>query len=230
MKHRVWLKFAVLLILVLLLGLFFGTDAKEFFTLAYLKAQKESFILFYEDNRFLTFGIFIGLYISMTALSLPGATVLTLAGGAIFGVAAGTVLVSISSSVGATLAFLASRYLLRDLVETKFGERLKAINEGVKKEGAFYLFTLRLVPVFPFFVINLVMGVTSIRTMVFFLVSQLGMLPGTIVYVNAGTQLGKIESLKDVLSIELIASFVLLGIFPLIAKKLLAVVKNSSKG
>jgi pyruvate/2-oxoglutarate dehydrogenase complex dihydrolipoamide dehydrogenase (E3) component/uncharacterized membrane protein YdjX (TVP38/TMEM64 family) len=159
-------------------------------------------------------------YVAVTAVSLPGATVLTLVGGAIFGLLWGTVLVSFASSIGATLAFLASRFVLRDWVQQRFGERLRAINAGIEREGGFYLFTLRLVPVFPFFVINLLMGLTAIRTRTFYWVSQAGMLLGTIVYVNAGTQLGKITSLSGILSPALIGSFVLLGIFPLIAKKL----------
>jgi pyruvate/2-oxoglutarate dehydrogenase complex dihydrolipoamide dehydrogenase (E3) component/uncharacterized membrane protein YdjX (TVP38/TMEM64 family) len=159
-------------------------------------------------------------YVAVTAVSLPGAAVMTLAGGAVFGLVWGTVLVSFASSLGATFAFLASRFVLRDWVEQRFGERLRAINAGIEREGGFYLFTLRLVPVFPFFVINLLMGLTAIRTRTFYWVSQTGMLLGTIVYVNAGTQLGKITSLSGILSPALIGSFVLLGIFPLIAKKL----------
>ncbi len=130
----------------------------------------------------------------------------------------GTVIVSFASTIGATLAFLAARFLFRDSVENRFGDRLNAVNEGMKKDGAFYLFTLRLIPVFPFFMINLLMGLTAIKTRTFFWVSQLGMLAGTIVYVNAGTQLGKITSLSDILSPGLVFSFVLLGLFPLLAK------------
>jgi len=159
-------------------------------------------------------------YVAVTALSLPGAAVMTLAGGAIFGLLWGTVLVSFASTIGATLAFLASRFVLRDWVEQRFGERLRTINAGIEREGGFYLFTLRLVPVFPFFLINLLMGLTTIRTRTFYWVSQAGMLLGTIVYVNAGTQLGKITSLSGILSPALVGSFVLLGIFPLIAKKI----------
>jgi len=159
-------------------------------------------------------------YVAVTAVSLPGAAVMTLAGGAVFGLLWGTVLVSFASSIGATLAFLASRFVLRDWVQQRFGERLRAIDAGIEREGGFYLFTLRLVPVFPFFVINLLMGLTAIRTRTFYWVSQAGMLLGTMVYVNAGTQLAKIESLSGILSPALLGSFVLLGIFPLFAKKL----------
>ncbi len=165
-------------------------------------------------------------YIVVTALSLPGAAVMSLAGGALFGLWIGVLVVSFASSIGATLAFLVSRFLFKGWVQEKFGDKLQTINEGIKREGAFYLFTLRLVPVFPFFVINLAMGLTPIKTAVFYGVSQLGMLPGTFVYLNAGTQLGKIESAQGILSPGLILSFVLLGIFPLIAKRLVSAVKN----
>lgn len=144
---------------------------------------------------------------------------MTLAAGAIFGLLAGTIIVSFASTIGATIAFLASRYLFRDLVQNRFQDKLRVINDGVEKDGAFYLFTLRLVPVFPFFVINLLMGLTPIRTATYAFVSQAGMLAATIVYVNAGTQLGKIEEAGDILSPALLASFVILGLFPLIAKK-----------
>ncbi|HVO71122.1 MAG TPA: FAD-dependent oxidoreductase, partial [Aggregatilineaceae bacterium] len=160
------------------------------------------------------------LYVAVTGLSLPGAAIMTLAAGAVFGLLWGTLIVSFASSIGATLAFLASRFLFRDVVQSRFGERLRAINAGVQREGAFYLFTLRLVPVFPFFVINLVMGLTPIKTRTFYWVSQAGMLLGTLVYVNAGTELARIHSVKEILSPSLLISFALLGIFPLIAKRI----------
>jgi pyruvate/2-oxoglutarate dehydrogenase complex dihydrolipoamide dehydrogenase (E3) component/uncharacterized membrane protein YdjX (TVP38/TMEM64 family) len=170
--------------------------------------------------------IYFAIYIAVTALSLPGATVMTLAGGAFFGLLWGTVLVSFASTVGATLAFLIARLLFRDAVQNRFGSSLRAVNAGVARDGAFYLFTLRLVPLFPFFVINLLMALTPIRTLVFFLVSQLGMFPATVVYVNAGTHLGKLDSLAGILSPGLVVSFTLLGLFPLIAKKLVDVIKS----
>ncbi|MGH9577706.1 MAG: VTT domain-containing protein, partial [Terriglobales bacterium] len=179
----------------------------------------------YRANPPQTVAAFFLIYVAATGLSLPGAIILTLAAGAIFGLLWGTVFVSFASSIGATLAFLASRFLLRHSVQAKFGDKLKAINTGIDKDGAFYLFTLRLVPAFPFFVINLVMGLTSIKTRTFYWVSQLGMLAGTIVYVNAGTQIAQIESAAGILSPALIASFTLLGIFPLIAKKIVAMIK-----
>jgi pyruvate/2-oxoglutarate dehydrogenase complex dihydrolipoamide dehydrogenase (E3) component/uncharacterized membrane protein YdjX (TVP38/TMEM64 family) len=160
----------------------------------------------------------MGLYIAVTALSLPGAAVMTLAGGALFGLWAGLLAVSFASTIGATLAFLAARFLLRGYVQNRFGDRLKRINEGIEKDGLFYLLTLRLVPVFPFFVINLAMALTPIRTGAFYGISQLGMLPGTLVYVNAGTQLGQVETIGGILSPGLILSFALLGLFPWIAR------------
>ncbi|MEX1303389.1 MAG: TVP38/TMEM64 family protein, partial [Desulfotignum sp.] len=169
-------------------------------------------------------------YITVTALSLPGAAVMTLAGGALFGLVTGTVVISFASTIGATLAFLVSRFLLKNWVQNRFKDKLHAINRGIERDGAFYLFTLRLVPVFPFFIINLVMGLTPIRTIRFYLVSQLGMLPGTLVYVNAGTQLAQIDSLKDIVSPGLLLSFALLGMFPLLAKKGVALINRKKKG
>lgn len=212
--------------LIILVSLFFILDMGQYFTLENLKSHQEAFREYYEQNKVVTLLSYFLIYVVMAALSLPGAAVITLAGGALFGLVAGSVVVSFASSIGAALAFLVSRFILRDSVQSKFGEKLSTINHGIEKDGAFYLLTLRLVPVFPFFVINLVLGLTPIRTLVFYLVSQVGMLPGTIVYVNAGTQLAKIESLRDILSPALIFSFILLGIFPLIAKALLAFVKK----
>jgi pyruvate/2-oxoglutarate dehydrogenase complex dihydrolipoamide dehydrogenase (E3) component/uncharacterized membrane protein YdjX (TVP38/TMEM64 family) len=206
---------------------FYAYDLGQYLTLEYLKSQKQAFSDYYTANRLLTPAIYMAIYIVVTALSLPGAAVMTLAGGALFGFWTGTIIVSFASSIGATLAFLVSRFLLRDYVQKKFGDKLTSINRGVEKDGSFYLFTLRLVPIFPFFVINLVMGLTPIKTIPFYVVSQLGMLAGTLVYINAGTQLGKIESLKGILSPELIFSFALLGVFPFIAKKAVNLVKEN---
>jgi dihydrolipoamide dehydrogenase len=192
---------------------------QKYLSLDYLKAQQGAFQAFYQEHRAATLGVYFLIYVVVTALSLPGATVLTLAGGALFGLATGLVTVSFASTIGATLAFLAARFVLRDTVEAKFGDRLKALNEGIRREGAFYLFTLRLVPLFPFFVINLVMGLTPMRVPTFYWVSQVGMLAGTFVYVNAGTQLAQIDSLSGILSPRLLASFALLGVFPLLARK-----------
>lgn len=204
---------------------FFWFDLDQLLTLEGLKAGLVQFEDWRAAKPILIGGAFLLLYIVVTALSLPGAAVMTLAAGALFGVVWGTIIVSFASSIGATLAFLVSRYLLRDTVQHRFGERLKPLNDGIHKEGAFYLFTLRLVPVFPFFLINLLMGLTPIRAATFYWVSQVGMLAGTLVYVNAGTQLAQLDSLSGILSPTLLASFALLGLFPLIAKKLLAVIK-----
>ncbi|MDP5052467.1 MAG: FAD-dependent oxidoreductase, partial [Congregibacter sp.] len=170
--------------------------------------------------------IFFGLYVAVTGLSLPGAAIMTLAGGAIFGFWTALLLVSFASSVGATLAFLVSRSLLRDWVQTRFARQLKALNAGFSRDGAFYLFSLRLVPVFPFFVINLISGLLPISTGRFYWVSQLGMLPATAVFVNAGTQLGQLESPAGILSPALLGSFVLLGVFPFIARSVLGRIKS----
>lgn len=216
----------ILAVLIALVALFFIFDLKQYLTLEYIKSQQQAFAAYYNENTILTIAIYFVIYVITTALSLPGAAVLTLVGGALFGLVTGTIVVSFASTLGATLAFLVSRFLLGDYVQSKFSDKLKVINEGIEKEGEFYLFTLRLVPLFPFFLINLVMGLTPIRTFKFFIVSQLGMLPGTVVYVFAGTQLAQIDSLKGILSPGLIGAFVLLGIFPLLAKKTLELIKR----
>jgi pyruvate/2-oxoglutarate dehydrogenase complex dihydrolipoamide dehydrogenase (E3) component/uncharacterized membrane protein YdjX (TVP38/TMEM64 family) len=221
-----WKKFLVIVAIAVLFALFFAFDLQRYLTLTELKARQEAFQQFYVANRLLTLGLYFALYVVVTALSLPGAAVMTLAGGALFGFLPALIVVSFASSIGATLAFLVSRFLLRDWVQERFRDRLKALNAGIEREGAFYLFTLRLVPVFPFFVINLVMGLTPMRTLTFYWVSQVGMLVGTAVYVNAGTQLGQIESLSGILSPGLLFSFILLGIFPLIARKGVVIMKN----
>lgn len=215
-------KILLVVLLVALVILFFVFDLQHRFTLAHLKLQQEAFARYYAAHTFRTLAYYFVIYLVVTALSLPGAAVMTLAGGALFGLFTGTLVVSFASSLGATGAFLVSRFLLRDGVQRKFGEKLSTINRGVARDGAFYLFTLRLVPLFPFFVINLAMGLTPIRARTFYLVSQVGMLPGTLVYVNAGTQLARIESLKAILSPSLLFAFVLLGVFPLVARRLIA--------
>jgi len=220
----------VLLLIAALAGTFFYFDLGHYLTLETLKAQQASIENYRLNNHKLAIAVYMLIYIAVTGLSLPGAAILTLAGGAVFGVFWGTLIVSFASTIGATLAFLAARFLFRDAVHAKFAERLKAIDEGVEKEGAFYLFTLRLVPVFPFFMINLLMGLTNMRVAVFYLVSQIGMLAGTAVYVNAGTQLAKIDSLAGILSPELLGSFVLLGFFPLITKKIVTAIGAKKNG
>ena len=219
-KKKIYGKIALLLIAAVLVLLFFVVDGQQYLSLASLKSGRQALLEFYGEHQVLTIAGYMLLYILVTALSLPGAVIMTLGGGALFGLGLGFLLVSFASTIGATLAFLASRFLLRDAVQSRFGEKLAAVNKGIAQDGAFYLFSLRLVPAFPFFIINLVMGLTSIRTSVFYLVSQVGMIPGTLVYVNAGTQLGRIESAGGIASPGLLVSFALLGIFPLLAKKL----------
>lgn len=215
---------------IILVVLFFVYDLGQFLSLAYLKTRQAWLVDIYAHHTLLTIGVYMLIYVAVTALSLPGAAVMTLAGGALFGLLTGTVVISFASTIGATLAFLVSRFLLKDWVQKRFRAKLHVINQGIEKEGAFYLFTLRLVPVFPFFIINLVMGLTPISTRRFYLVSQLGMLPGTLVYINAGTQLARINSLKEILSPGLLLSFALLGIFPLLTKKGVAIINRKRKG
>ena len=209
----------------LLIYIFKHYGLSEYLTLGYIKQNQAMLQVYYSENKILSLSIFFIIYVVSTALSLPGATVLTLAAGALFGLVTGTLIVSFASTIGATLAFLSSRFLLRGYVEKKFKKYIDPINQGIEKDGAFYLFTLRLIPIFPFFVINLVMGITKINTLKYFIVSQIGMLAGTIVYVNAGLQLGNIDSLSGILSFKLMGSFALLGIFPLIAKKIVNLIK-----
>jgi pyruvate/2-oxoglutarate dehydrogenase complex dihydrolipoamide dehydrogenase (E3) component/uncharacterized membrane protein YdjX (TVP38/TMEM64 family) len=204
---------------------FFALGGHRYLTFENVKAQQAAIQAVYEAHPWQTAVGFFALYVTVTGLSLPGAALMTLVAGAIFGIVWGTVLVSFASTLGATLALLASRFVLRDWVQERFGHSLRTLNEGIEREGAFYLFTLRLIPAIPFFVINLVMGLTPMGAARFYWVSQLGMLAGTIVYVNAGTQLAAIESPRGILSPALIGAFVLLGIFPLIAKKVVDAVK-----
>jgi pyruvate/2-oxoglutarate dehydrogenase complex dihydrolipoamide dehydrogenase (E3) component/uncharacterized membrane protein YdjX (TVP38/TMEM64 family) len=216
-------KVLTILILIGLIAAYFIFDLGRYLTLDYFKSQLSVISEQFATNPVRTVAIYMAIYIVAAPFGL--ATVLTLGAGAVFGLLWGTIIVSFASTLAATFAFLVSRFLLRDAVQSKFGDALKTINEGVEKEGGFYLFTMRLFPGFPFFVINLVMGLTRMKTWTFFWVSQIGMLLGTIVYVNAGTELGKLTSLKGILSPPLILSFVLLAVFPLIAKKIVDTIK-----
>jgi uncharacterized membrane protein YdjX (TVP38/TMEM64 family) len=201
---------------------FFALGLDRYFTLDNLQARQAEFVALRQSAPLLVSLAFFLLYVAITALSLPGAVIMTLAAGGLFGLLWGFVLVSFAATIGATLAFLFARYLFRDSVQKRFGARLATLNQGVAREGAWYLFTLRLVPIFPFFLINILMALTPIRTGTFFWVSQVGMLPGTLVYINAGTQLAAIDGLAGILSPGLLLSFALLGIFPLLAKWLVA--------
>ncbi|MGQ0511146.1 MAG: FAD-dependent oxidoreductase [Betaproteobacteria bacterium] len=209
----------VLAALAALIAVFFAFGGHRYLTFQNVKAQQDAILAFYGSHPWQTALGYFAVYVAVTGLSLPGAAVMTLVGGAVFGLVWGTVLVSFASSMGATLAFLASRFLLRDWVQGRFGQQLAALNAGVAREGGLYLFTLRLIPAVPFFAVNLAMGLTPIRTWTFYWVSQVGMLAGTVVYVNAGTQLAAIQSPSGILSPGLIGAFVLLGLFPLLAKR-----------
>ena len=218
-RHQIILLGAV----VVLVALFFVFDLGRYFNLEYFQEQRSLVVGFYEENTLLVIVAFLAIYIAMTALSLPG--------GAVFGLAVGLVLVSFASTIGATLACLLARSLFRDAVQNRYAKYLGRINDGVEKDGAFYLFAMRLVPAIPFFVINLVMALTPIRLWTFYWVSQIGMLAGTAVYVNAGKEIGRLESLSGIASPMLVASFVLLGVFPFMAKKALNLLsKRFGKG
>ncbi len=219
---------AVTILLLLFLSKVFGLDT--YLSLTYLKQQHTGLLELYDNSPLFILSLYFLIYIVVTALSLPGAAVMTLAGGAIFGLVTGTLVVSFASTIGATLACIFARYLLRGWVQQKFGDKLEKINQGIEKEGGFYLFSLRLVPLFPFFIINLVMGLTPIRLTTYYLVSQIGMLPATIVYVNAGKELAKIDSLSAILSPGLVAAFVMLGLLPIITKKLLNLYTSKQHG
>jgi pyruvate/2-oxoglutarate dehydrogenase complex dihydrolipoamide dehydrogenase (E3) component/uncharacterized membrane protein YdjX (TVP38/TMEM64 family) len=216
----------LLLLLALAIGAFVALDLGRYLSFEQLKASQASFAQLHAEQPIAVAAVYFLVYVLATALSIPGAVVITLAGGAIFGLWQGLLIVSFASTVGATLAFLASRFLLRDWVEARFGQRLADINAGVNREGGFYLFTLRLIPVVPFFLINLLMGLTRMKVWTYYWVSQLGMLAGTAVYVNAGTQLAQLDSVQGILSPALLGSFVLLGIFPLLARRVVATVQK----
>lgn len=214
-----------LVILAALIGAFFYFDLSSYLTLEYIKSQQAALDAEVLANPLRAAAVYFVIYVLVAALSLPGAAIMTLLGGAIFGLGWGLLIISFASTIGATLAMLVARFIFRDQVRARFGNQLGPIDRGIEKDGAFYLFTLRLVPIFPFFLVNLLMGVTAISAPVFFIVSQVGMLAGTAVFVNAGTQLAQIDSLSGILSPGLFFSFALLGIFPLIAKKIVEVVK-----
>lgn len=214
------------LLLVVAIALYFGLGVDQHLSLAALKESRVEFTAMLEQSPLRVTLIAFVAYLLVVALSLPGATIMGLAAGALFGLWHGVLFVSFASSIGATLAFLISRYLLRDFVQSHFGDRLKMVNDGIAKDGELYLFMLRLVPLFPFFLINLLMGLTQIRTRTFYWVSQAGMLAGSTVVVNAGAQLARINSLSDVFSPKVMLSFTLLGVFPLIAKLIVQAIRK----
>ncbi len=229
MNKKLFKKIAIVLIIIGIIAVFKIFDLGQYLSLSYIKESQSKFSVLYAEHQALVIAVYMSIYILVTSLSLPGAAVMTLAGGALFGLTVGTIVVSFASTIGATLACFVARFLLQDWVQGKFGEKLKTVNEGVEKEGAFYLFTMRLIPAIPFFVINLVMGLTKIPLLTFYWVSQVGMLAGTLVYVNAGKELAKIDSLSGILSPSLILSFVLLGLFPIAVKKLMALYRSKVK-
>ncbi len=222
-------KILIVSAIVVLIAAFRIFHVEDYLTLTYIKESQARFEALYATHRLALIAGFMLMYIVVTSLSLPGAAVLGLAAGALFGLVTGTIAVSFASTIGATIACLVSRFILRDWIQTKFGDKLKTVNEGIEREGAFYLFTLRLIPIFPFWLINLVMGLTRIPLRKYYWVSQLGMLPGTIVFVNAGKELGKIDSLAGIFSPGLILSFALLGLFPIATKKLLTLYKSKKE-
>ncbi len=218
----------VLILLVVAGGAiaFFALDLGRYFSLDFIKQSQGQLTEAYAEQPLKISLAYLLIYVAITALSLPGAAIMTLAGGAVFGLLWGTVLVSFASTIGATLAMLVARYILRDSIEARFGRRLAEVNKGVTREGAFYLFTLRLIPAIPFFALNLLMGLTRMKTLTYFWVSQLGMLAGTLVFVYAGTEIAKIDSLRSILSPGLLGAFVALGLFPLLAKKIVDTLKR----
>jgi uncharacterized membrane protein YdjX (TVP38/TMEM64 family) len=223
-------KFILVLILFVAIAAYFVFDLGQYLSLENFKAQQAEIVAAKDANPALYIAAFFLIYVVVTGLSIPGAAIMTLVAGALFGLVTGTIIVSFASSIGATLAFLGSRYVLHDWVQAKFGARLKPINDGMEKDGAFYLFTLRMIPIFPFFMINLVMGLTRIRTWTYYWVSQIGMFLATAVFVNAGTQISKIESTSGLLSPMLIASFVALALLPWVTKWLVGILRRERKG
>ena len=219
-------KIIILLLVALGAIAFFAFDLGRYFSLDFIKQSQGQLTEIYAEQPLKISLAYLLIYVAITALSLPGAAIMTLAGGAVFGLFWGTVLVSLASTMGATLAMLVARYILRDSIEARFGRRLAEVNKGIAREGAFYLFTLRLIPAIPFFALNLLMGLTRMKTLTFFWVSQVGMLAGTVVYVYAGTEIAKIDSLRSILSPGLLGAFVVLGLFPLVAKRIVEALKR----
>lgn len=221
MKPDLAKKIGIASVIAILIALYFGLGLNRTLTLAGLQASRQGFQDLYQAHPALVLLGYFSLYVAVTGLSLPGATVLTLAAGALFGFVAGAILVSFASSLGATAACALARYLLRDFARHKFTSVWNKISDGLARDGAFYLLSLRLIPVFPFFAINFAMGLTDMPLGRFYLISQIGMFPATLVYVNAGNELGKLTTLSGILSPALLVSLALLGIFPLLAKKAL---------
>lgn len=216
------LKISIAIALLSVIAAFFALGGHHYLALDTIKGQQSALQAYYRANPGVALVLFGLLYVVVAALSLPGSAIMTLASGAVFGFWPALIMVSFASTIGATLAFLASRFVLHDWVQRKFGKKLSAINDGMEREGAFYLFAIRLTPLFPFWLVNLLMGLTSIKVPTYYIASQLGMFPGTIMFVWAGTQLGTLQSTRDIVSPSLLAAFVALGVFPIVAKKSIA--------
>lgn len=218
-EHKI--KVILAIVILSLIALFFAFNLQQYLQLDFLKEQQQAIADYYELHPIGFPLLFFLTYVLVAALSIPGATIFTLASGALFGLGAGTLFVSFASAIGATFAFLISRFLLKSLIHDRHKDKLAVIDKGIERDGGYYLFTIRLVPVFPYFLVNLIMGITTIRTWTFYWVSQLGMLPATVVYVNAGKQLGELDSLSGILSPDLVFAFILLGVFPLATKTII---------
>jgi uncharacterized membrane protein YdjX (TVP38/TMEM64 family) len=225
MTNQIIKSFIIIFFLVSMMAGFFF-DIGQYLSFETIKEQHEKLILLIESNFIFYFILFFFIYIIVTAFALPFAAIKTVLAGALFGLIPGVVLTSFASSIGSTLCFLMSRFVLRDFVQNKYSKYLDKINKGINEDGIYYLFFLRLSPIFPFFIINLVFGLTKMKTMTFYIISQIGMLIGTVVFVNAGVQLSKISSMSDILSFNLILSFILIGLMPLIIKKLIQIIKK----
>ena len=219
-------KLVIAVAIVVCIGLFFILPAHDYLSLEYLQQQRRAIIDLYLAHPVVFIATYVTIYVVLTGLSIPSATLLTLIGGAVFGLARGTIVILFASTTGAVCAFILARYVLRDYVQKKCGKYMHQINRGFTEEGAFYLFGLRVAPVVPYFVVNFVIALTPIRIWTYYWVTQLGMLPGTILYVNSGKEIGKLQSLSGILSWSLILSLVALGLFPLVAKKLVGVVRT----
>ena len=225
MTNQIIKSFIIIFFLASIMAGFFF-DIGQYLSFETIKEQHEKLILLIESNFIFYFILFFFIYIIVTAFALPFAAIKTVLAGALFGLIPGVILTSFASSIGSTLCFLMSRFVLRDFVQNKYSKFLDKINKGIKEDGIYYLFFLRLSPIFPFFIINLVFGLTKMKTMTFYIISQIGMLIGTVVFVNAGVQLSKISSMSDILSFNLILSFILIGLMPLIIKKLIQIIKK----
>lgn len=225
MTNQIIKSFIIIFFLASIMAGFFF-DIGQYLSFETIKEQHEKLILLIESNFIFYFILFFFIYIIVTAFALPFAAIKTVLAGALFGLIPGVILTSFASSIGSTLCFLMSRFVLRDFVQNKYSKYLDKINKGIKEDGIYYLFFLRLSPIFPFFIINLVFGLTKMKTMTFYIISQIGMLIGTVIFVNAGVQLSKINSMSDILSFNLILSFILIGLVPLIIKKLIQIIKK----